>query len=237
MPFSSCIFLDFLAWIIVAELFTNFDLNQGVYNDNGSIVFHPGFGYGPQMPYGPYSPVTTPLPSVGGDSQLYSSQQFPFSGPYYQQLGPPSTPYITSPTPISQPELSIPSVDQQGDHMLFGPRPSYPPILGSFGGGNISGNLGTLGFHDLQQGFDGLRSGGLWSDWSNSSDRHRPLTPLSPAVSPQPIGSFGSYGHNVGMVCSIATLFLLLHFLWGSHACPFYFLCQILMCILFFYLY
>ncbi|KAG8638169.1 YTH domain-containing protein ECT4 isoform X1 [Manihot esculenta] len=173
--------------------------SSGVYNDNGSIVFHPGFGYGPQMPYGPYSPVTTPLPSVGGDSQLYSSQQFPFSGPYYQQLGPPSTPYITSPTPISQPELSIPSVDQQGDHMLFGPRPSYPPILGSFGGGNISGNLGTLGFHDLQQGFDGLRSGGLWSDWSNSSDRHRPLTPLSPAVSPQPIGSFGSYGHNVGM--------------------------------------
>ncbi|XP_021670268.1 YTH domain-containing protein ECT4 isoform X3 [Hevea brasiliensis] len=172
--------------------------SSGVYNDNGSILFHAGFGYGPQMPYGPYSPVTTPLPSVGGDAQLYSPQQFPFSGPYYQQLGPPSTPYITSPTPVSQPD-TLASVDQQGDNMLFGPRPSYPPLLGSFGGGNFPGNLGTLGFHDLQQGFDGLRSGGLWSDWSKPSDRHRPLTPLSPAVSPQPIGTFGSYGHNVGM--------------------------------------
>ncbi|KDP25028.1 hypothetical protein JCGZ_22563 [Jatropha curcas] len=175
--------------------------SPGVYNDNASIVFHAGFGYGPQMPYGPYSPVTTPLPSVGGDAQLYSPQQFPFSGPpYYQQLGPPSTPYITSPTPVSQPELNtFASIDQQGDNMLFGPRPSYSPHPGSFGRGSFPSNLGTPGFHDLHQGFDGLRSGGLWSEWAKPSDRHRPLTPLSPAVSPQPIGTFGSYGPNVGM--------------------------------------
>lgn len=157
------------------------------------------------MPYGPYSPVTTPLPSVGGDAQLYSPQQFPYSGPpYYQQLGPPNMPYINSPTPVSQPELTtLLGVDQQGDSMLFGPRPGYPAI-GSFGRGNFPGSPGTLGFHDLQQGFDGLRSGGIWSDWSKPSDRQRSLTPLSPAVSPQPIGPVGSFGQNVGMVCSLS---------------------------------
>uniref|UniRef100_A0A6P4AFA1 YTH domain-containing family protein n=2 Tax=Ziziphus jujuba TaxID=326968 RepID=A0A6P4AFA1_ZIZJJ len=174
--------------------------SPGVYNENPSLVFHSGYGYNPQMPYGPYSPVTTPLPSVGGDAQLYSPQQFPYSGPpYYQQLGPPSMPYITSPTSVSQPELpTLLSVDQQGDSMLFGPRPGYPPV-GSFGRGSFPGNPGTLGFHDFQQGFDGLRSGGLWSDWSKTSDRQRSLTPLSPAVSPQPIGPVGSFGQNVGM--------------------------------------
>ncbi|KAF3432312.1 hypothetical protein FNV43_RR27052 [Rhamnella rubrinervis] len=174
--------------------------SPGVYNENPSLVFHSGYGYNPQIPYGPYSPVTTPLPSAGGDAQLYSPQQFPYSGPpYYQQLGPPSMPYISSPTPVSQPELpTLLSVDQQGDSMLFGPRPGYPPV-GSFARGSFPGNPGSLGFHDFRQGFDGLRSGGLWSDWSKSSDRQRSLTPLSPAVSPQPIGPIGSFGQNVGM--------------------------------------
>ncbi|XP_017606658.1 YTH domain-containing protein ECT4 isoform X2 [Gossypium arboreum] len=165
----------------------------GVFNDNPSLVFHPGYGYNPQMPYGLYSPVSTPLPSVGGDAQLYSPHQFPFSGPpYYQQLVPPSMPYISSPSSVSQPELTtLVNVDQQGDNMLFGPRPSYPTPLGSFGRGNSHGNPGTLGFNDLPQGFDGFRSGGLWSDWLRPSDRQRSLTPISPAVSPQPIGPVG----------------------------------------------
>ncbi|XP_044479879.1 YTH domain-containing protein ECT4 isoform X3 [Mangifera indica] len=173
--------------------------SPGVYNDNPSLVFHAGYSYSPQMPYGPYSPVTTP--SVGGDANMYSPQQFPFSGPpYYQQLVPPSMPYITPPTPASQPEITtLLSADQQNDNMLYGPRPGYPPPVGSFSRGSIPGNPGVLGFHDLQQGFDGLRSGGLWSDWSKPSDRQRPLTPISPAVSPQPVGTFGSFGQNVPM--------------------------------------
>ncbi|KAK6915232.1 YTH domain [Dillenia turbinata] len=171
--------------------------SPGIYNDNTSLMFHTGFGYSPQMPYGPYSPVTTPIPSVGGDAQLYSPQQFPYSGPpYYQQLVPPSMPYLTSPTPASQSELTaLVNLDQQGDSMVFGPRPGYPAPVGSFGRGSFPATPGTLGFND-QQGFDGYRSGGLWSDWSKPSDRQRPL---SPALSPQPIGAFGSFGQNVGM--------------------------------------
>lgn len=156
------------------------------------------------MPYGPYSPVTTPLPSVGGDGQLYSPQQFPYSGTsYYQQLGPSSTPFIPSQTPVSQPELAtVLSVDRHGDNMFGGARPGYPPV-GSFGRGNFADNSSTIGFHDVQHDFDGLRSGGLWSDWSKPSDRQRPLSHLSPAASPQPTHPIGTFGQNVGIVCPL----------------------------------
>ncbi|XP_043713636.1 YTH domain-containing protein ECT4-like isoform X2 [Telopea speciosissima] len=174
--------------------------SSGVYSESPSLVFHTGFGCNPQMPYGPYSPVTTPLPSARGDGQLYSPQQFPFAGqPYYQQPVPPSMPYISSPTPVSQAELTMPvSIDQQGDGMLFGPRPGYPPPFSSFGiGNNFDGNSGRGSFYDLRQGYEGFGSGAPWSDWSKPMDGQRSLSPLSsPAASPQP---FGSFGHNIGM--------------------------------------
>lgn len=152
------------------------------------------------MPYGPFSPVTTPVPSLGGDAQLFSPQQYPFSGPpYYQPLGPPNMPYITSPTPSHTDLTTLVSVDQHGDSMIYGPQHSYPSPVGSMGGGNFSGNPATLNFHDFQQGFDGTRSGSLWSDFSKPADRHRSLAPISPAASPQPIGT--PFGQNIGMVC------------------------------------
>ncbi|XP_019448459.1 PREDICTED: uncharacterized protein LOC109351410 isoform X2 [Lupinus angustifolius] len=173
--------------------------SPGVYNENPSLIFHSGYGFNPQIPYGPYSPVTTPLPSVGGDAQLYS-QQFPYTGPsYYHHLVPPSVSYLNSPTQVSQPELTnLVGIDQQVDSMFFGPRPGYPSV-GSFGRGSFPGAPGSLGFHDSQQGFDGPRSGGIWSDSSKPSERQRSLVPLSPSVSPQPIGSHCSFGQTVGM--------------------------------------
>jgi len=150
------------------------------------------------MPYGPYSPAASPLPSEG---QLYSPQQFPFSGasPYYQQVVPPSMQYITSPT---QPELtSLVGVDQQGDNI--GPRQSYHPHpIGPF-----NGNQPNLGFPEWQQGFDG----GIWSDWSKPSDMHRHSSSISPALSPQPLGSYGSYGQNIPMVGSLFLSTLIRH--------------------------
>lgn len=155
------------------------------------------------MPYGPYSPVTTPLPSVGGDTQLYSPQQFPYTGPpYYHQLVPPSLSFLNSPTPVSQPELTnLVGSDQQVDNVFFGPRAGYPAV-GSFGRGGFPVAPGSFGFHESQQGLEGSRSGGIWSDCTKPSERQRSLMPLSPSVSPQPMGSLGSFGPNVGMVCS-----------------------------------
>ncbi|KAG5033084.1 hypothetical protein JHK85_017066 [Glycine max] len=179
-------------------------LSSGVYNENPSLIFHSRYGFNPQVPYGPYSPVTTPLPSVGVDTQLYSPQQFPYTGPpYYHQVVPPSLPYLNSPTPVSQPELTnLVGIDQQVDNMFFGPRAGYPSV-GSFGRGNFPVAPGSFGFHESQQGFEGSRSGGIWSDCSKPLERQRSLMPLSPSVSPQPMGSLGSFGPSVGMVCSI----------------------------------
>ncbi|KAI3759843.1 hypothetical protein L6452_07944 [Arctium lappa] len=170
-----------------------------MYTDN-SLVFHTGYGYNSQMPYGPYSPVTTPLPSVGGDAQLYSTQQYTFPGsPYYQHPGPPTLPYITSPTPVSQPELNSLVSSEHVDGVLYGPRPGYSSPLGSLGRGNLSVNPpGRLGFQDSQQNMDALRTRGLWSDWRGQSDRQRSFVPLSPSVSPQAISTFGSFQQNFG---------------------------------------
>lgn len=170
-----------------------------MYTDN-SLVFHTGYGYNSQMPYGPYSPVTTPLPSVGGDAQLYSTQQYTFPGsPYYQHPGPPTLPYITSPTPVSLPELNSLVSSEHVDGVLYGPRPGYSSPLGSLGRGNLSVNPpGRLGFQDSQQNMDALRTRGLWSDWPGQSDRQRSFVPLSPSVSPQAISTFGPFQQKFG---------------------------------------
>lgn len=126
--------------------------STGIYSENQSVMFHPSYGYNPQMPYGPYSPVTTPLPAAGRDSQLYSPQHFPFTSPYYHQPTAPNMPYLHAPTSISQPDLTIP--------------------------------LGQ-------------------PDWSKSSDASGSLTPIiSPAASPQPLGSTGSFGHRLMPISS-----------------------------------
>ncbi|MQL73968.1 hypothetical protein Taro_006306, partial [Colocasia esculenta] len=170
------------------------------------LVFHTGYGYSPQIPCGPFSPATTPLPSVRGDSQVFSVQQFPSTGPYLQQPSPNTVSILNSPAPMSHANLTMPVgverrgsflTDQNSNGMLFGPRPCYPISYGSSVRGNISSNSGNSNFYDLRQGFDGFGSGGHWSDWLKSPDGQRSLTPFSPATSPQPIGGLGTFTRSV----------------------------------------
>ncbi|XP_020577703.1 uncharacterized protein LOC110022893 isoform X2 [Phalaenopsis equestris] len=157
--------------------------STGFYTENQSVMFHPGYGYNPQMPYGPYSPVTTPLPASGRDGQLYSPQHFPFTGPYYHQPATPNMSYLHAPSSIPQADLTVP-LEQQGaslanlnsSSILLGPTPAYHVPFSSF-------------------------------DWLKSPDGVGSLTPLlSPAASPQPIGAVGSFGQGMmppssGMAC------------------------------------
>lgn len=165
-----------------------------------------GLNTGSPMPYGPYGPISTPLHPVG-DTPIYSSQQYTYSRqPYYQQVVSPTLPYITPSSPVS-PADSLVNVDQLVDRRLHGPGMGYASSFGSSGRGNYSGNPGGVGFQDMWQGFDANRTGGLWSDWPKSSDRHRPLTPASSSASAQANGSFGSLGQNVGMASQQPSLF------------------------------
>ncbi|MQM01579.1 hypothetical protein Taro_034339 [Colocasia esculenta] len=119
-----------------------------------SLMFHTGYGYSPQMPYGPYSPVTTPLSSSSRDNHMYSTQHFTFAGPYFQQPSHVTVPYLNSPSPVSQVDLTLPmgteqgfggfgsggpwsdwskSPDGQRSLTPFSPAASPPPPSGSFG--------------------------------------------------------------------------------------------------------
>ncbi|XP_039132222.1 YTH domain-containing protein ECT4 isoform X2 [Dioscorea cayenensis subsp. rotundata] len=180
--------------------------STGAYNENPSLMFHTAFGYSPQMPYGPYSPVTTPLPSSAGHGQPYSPQQFSFTSPYYQQPVPHSLPYMATPVPVSQADLPI-AVDTQGaflgdtlnsNNMLFGPRPSPSLTHGPFGRGSFVGNSGNHGFYDMRQAYEGVGS-----DWLRSPEGSGSLTPLpSPVASPQPIAPLGSFEQSVAPLAS-----------------------------------
>uniref|UniRef100_A0A7N0ZYF1 YTH domain-containing family protein n=1 Tax=Kalanchoe fedtschenkoi TaxID=63787 RepID=A0A7N0ZYF1_KALFE len=150
------------------------------------------------MPYGPYSPVTTPLPSVHADGQLYSPHHFPFSGPPFYQHTVPSMPFITSSTPVSQPDLaSLMTPSLQNDGTPLGTNPSYPPSVGNFGHSNFPGNAESPGFHGLSPGYEGFGPVASWFDWSKPAGRQRSPSPFSP-VRQHSSGPHGSYRHNAG---------------------------------------
>ncbi|CAN6462310.1 unnamed protein product [Victoria cruziana] len=176
---------------------------EGVEMSSG--VYHPGYGYNPQMPYGPYSPSTTPVPPVHPHSPMYPPQQFPYTGSYYPPVVPPAVPYISSPTHISQADLSMPSsIGQQGGVVLgssmnnnvqLETRPGYSPPYGSLGRGNLSGSSGNNGYYDFRQGFDGFGYSGTWSNlWRMPEGQNRSLNSVAPSPA-QPVAE--SPRHNI----------------------------------------
>ncbi|XP_062115260.1 YTH domain-containing protein ECT4-like isoform X2 [Humulus lupulus] len=113
-------------------------LSPVVYNDNSSLVFHSGYGFNPEIAYGQYSPVATPMPLMV-DGQLFSPQQLPFSPSYFHQTAP-NLPHMSSALQVSPTELMTPE-SSTIDNMFFGPGSGYLVNFGSLGGGNLSGNV------------------------------------------------------------------------------------------------
>lgn len=97
-------------------------------------MLHSGYGFSPEMAYGQYSPVATPLPSVMIDGQLFSPQQIPFTPTYYPQ---PATPNMATAVQASPSEVIS---EGSNENLMYGPGSSYLVQFGSFGGGNISVN-------------------------------------------------------------------------------------------------
>ncbi|GLT28624.1 hypothetical protein SLA2020_035430 [Shorea laevis] len=125
------------SWDGYSQFFNNEGIHipSVIYSENPSALFSSGYGFPPEMAYGQFSPVGTPLPPVMVEGQLYSPQQIPFSPTYYPQPAPSNVP---SAVPISPSELMTP--ESNNDNFLFGPGPGYLVQLGSFGGGSIPGN-------------------------------------------------------------------------------------------------
>ncbi|KAJ8529040.1 hypothetical protein K7X08_035875 [Anisodus acutangulus] len=154
----------------------------GAYADNGSVMYHHGYGY---AAYSPYSPATSPVPTLGHDGQLYGAH---YHYPYFQPLPPTSTPYTTTVAPpkgeiatsaaADQAPLSVDSANGITNGVKGNGPTSVRPAFqnsslntnGSFGrGGAFPGGV-TSGYQDPRFGFDGVRSPIPWLDGSMFND-------------------------------------------------------------------
>ncbi|KAJ6381255.1 hypothetical protein OIU77_030021 [Salix suchowensis] len=104
-------------------------LSPIIYNDNQSHMYHSGYGFNPDTGHGQYSPMAP----IMLDGQLYSPQQIPFS-PFYH-------PDVPASGSLGSSELM--SLESNGGNPFFGPGSDYWVHYGSFGGGNMSGALGS----------------------------------------------------------------------------------------------
>ncbi|OMO81095.1 hypothetical protein CCACVL1_12609 [Corchorus capsularis] len=114
-------------------------VNQDVVDatsDNGSLMYHHGYGY---APYGPYSPATSPVPTVGNDGQLYGLQHYQYP-PYFQPLTPTSGPFTPNPAAPAQGELSTSAA---ADQKPLPVETANANTKGVANGGSVKGNNGS----------------------------------------------------------------------------------------------
>ncbi|XP_062076365.1 YTH domain-containing protein ECT2 isoform X2 [Humulus lupulus] len=111
------------------------EMNTGVYGDNGSLMYHHGYGY---APYGPYSPAPSPVPTMGNDGQLYGPQHYQYP-PYFQPLTPTSAPFTPS-SAVSQSEVST---SVAADQKPLPVETANGNANGVVNTGNMKGNNGS----------------------------------------------------------------------------------------------
>ncbi|KAJ0083804.1 hypothetical protein Patl1_30064 [Pistacia atlantica] len=185
---------------------------QGVYGDNGSLMYHHGYGY---APYAPYSPATSPVPTMGTDGQLYGPQHYQYPH-YFQPLTPTSGPY--SPNPVAPPPsdvstsaapdqkpLPVETANGKSNTVANGGvkgsngaapfKPSYQTSSfnsnNTYGRGSLPGRIPASGYQDPRFSFDGMRSPIPWLDGSMTPDsQHRPVNSTT-------YGTSISNGNNV----------------------------------------
>ncbi|KAL5834120.1 hypothetical protein ACOSQ3_017794 [Xanthoceras sorbifolium] len=175
------------------------ELTSGVYGDNGSLVYHHGYGY---APYAPYSPATSPVPTMGNDGQLYGPQHYQYPQ-YFQPLNPTSGSYSLSPVApppgdiatsaaADQKPLSVDTTNGKSNGVANaggmkgtnGAAPFKPAYQNSsfntnntYGRGALPGRIPASGYQDPRFNFDGMRSAVPWLDGPMISDaQHRPVT-------------------------------------------------------------
>ncbi|KAL6005209.1 hypothetical protein ACLOJK_005771 [Asimina triloba] len=173
------------------------EIPPGVYGDNGSIMYHHGYGY---APYGAYSPAGSPVPTIGHDGQLYGPHHYQYGAPYYQPPTPPSGPYTPNQT-TGQGDVSTSVASDQVPLSVEPPKgnaggvangntnsngsaqlwPSYSNGSaipnGPNGRGVVPGVTPVSGYQDPRFGFDGMRSPVPWLDGPVLSDgQPRPAT-------------------------------------------------------------
>ncbi|PIN05579.1 putative high-glucose-regulated protein [Handroanthus impetiginosus] len=180
------------------------EMTPGVYGDNGSLVYHHGYGY---TPYAPYSPAASPVPTMGHDGQLYGAQHYQYPTPYFQP--PTSGPYSTPAAPAKgeiatsaaadQVPLSVDSTNSKsngiansggtkGNNGTAPTRATFQNssfnVNGSYPRGALPGGIPASGYQDPRFGFDNLHSPISWLETPYFSDgQPRAVTSSSMASS------------------------------------------------------
>lgn len=172
------------------------EMTSGVYGDNGSLMYHHGYGY---APYGPYSPAGSPVPTLGNDGQLYGPQHYQY--PFFQPLTPTSGPYTPSPAASPQTDISasvaadqkplpVEAANGNSNGVTNGGsvkgnnaaplKPTYQNSFvsnGSYGTAALPGRGPGSNYQDGRYSFDVLRSPFPWLDGPLLSDgQPRPVT-------------------------------------------------------------
>ncbi|CAK9155037.1 unnamed protein product, partial [Ilex paraguariensis] len=184
------------------------EMTPGAYGDNGSLMYHHGYGY---APYGPYSPAGSPVQAVAHDGQLYGAQHYQYPTSYFQHTTPTSGPY-SSPAAPSKSEISTSAAADQvplsvetangntngianvgaikGNNCSAPVRPTYQNssfnINGAYGRGAIPGGIVASGYQDPGFVFDGLRSPIPWVDgpiFSDGQPGHLKSTSITSSIS------------------------------------------------------
>ncbi|GFQ07265.1 2-oxoisovalerate dehydrogenase subunit beta 1 mitochondrial [Phtheirospermum japonicum] len=191
------------------------EMTPGTYGDNGSLMYHNGYGY---TTYGPYSPAATPIPTLGHDGQLYGAQHYQYPTPYFQSLTP-SGQYPTPPAPAKgeiatsagtdQAPLSVDSKSNgianngvaKASNGTAAVRSTYQNSSfnanGVYGKGALPGGYPLSGYQDPRFGFDGLQSPFTWLENPYFSDgQPRPVTSSSITSSIANGGSVASRNQN-----------------------------------------
>ncbi|GAB2286963.1 hypothetical protein Dimus_021351 [Dionaea muscipula] len=178
------------------------EMSQGLYGDNASLVYHPGYGF---APYGPFSPAGSAVPAMSHDSQIYAHHQYQYPSPYFSVLPSNGTYAPTpsqgelpagaagqSPLTVETPNDNTHSAPNSGEKGTNGSAPIRPSYQNSSFAANNSygrGGLPNSGYQDPRFCFDGIRSPIPWLDGPIFSDgQPRPVTS----------NSFSSVSHGNG---------------------------------------
>lgn len=168
---------------------------QGVYGENGSLMYH-GYGY---APYGPYSPAASPVP-VGHDGQLYGAQHYQYPTPYFQSMTPTSGQFSSPAVPskgeiataagadIAKPNGLANNGGAKGNNGTTPARATYQNssfnMNGSYGRGALPGGVPASGYQDPRYAYEGLHSPVPWLESPYFSDgQPRPVTNSSMTTS------------------------------------------------------
>ncbi|XP_042505489.1 YTH domain-containing protein ECT2-like [Macadamia integrifolia] len=115
------------------------EMPPGVYGDNGSLMYHHGYGY---APYGPYSPVGSPVPTMGHDGQLYGPQHYQYPTPCYQRPIPSSGPCTHNQSAAPHGDVSTSVAPEQVPLPVEAAKRNINEIAhGNANGNNASGPL------------------------------------------------------------------------------------------------